>query len=145
MQKPKHPKYYEGILQLRNPTDEVLEYIKSQIDKNAGVFISKIDKINNGFDIYLSSKRYILQLGKRLISRFGGEFKTSAEHYSRDRMTSKDVYRVNVLYRYPGFKKGDIVNVRGVDIRVIRLGKKIIGINPATGKKLVFRYENLKN
>lgn len=142
MQKIKHAQYFEGILQLRNPSNEVLDFVNSQIQKRSDVFISKSERLKNGIDLYLSSKKYILQIGKKLRMRFGGEVKVSTEHYSTDRITSKDVHRVNLLYRQPPFKKGDIIKLRGDNIKILHIGKKVNVLNLSTGQRINLRYKD---
>lgn len=145
MQLNKHSKYYEGILQLRNPTKEILSFLDAQIYRRQGFFISKVERFKNGFDFYVSSKKAVIQIAKAIEQKFGGEIKTSAEHYSRDRNTSRDVYRITVMYRYYGVKKGDIVNIRGEDFKIIRTGRKLHVLNKVTGKKLIMGYGELQN
>jgi len=57
-----HNDYFEGILQLRNPNDEVISFINSQIKKRTGVFITKEQKGNNGIDFYITSQKYLQAL-----------------------------------------------------------------------------------
>ena len=91
--------YYEGILQLRNPNEEVLNFIRNQFKNNSKVWISKQERLKTGIDLYISSNKFLLSLGKKLKKSFKGELKTSRKLHSRDRMTSKNVYRVAVLFR----------------------------------------------
>ena len=94
-----HKDYYEGILQLRNPSEEVIRCVKNQIKKKGDVFIAKEVTQKNGVDYYISSQRFLLSLGRKLKKSFRGELKTSRKLYTRDRITSKRVYRVTVLFR----------------------------------------------
>ena len=93
--------YYEGILQLRDVNNVVVDYCLSDVKryKEKGVFFTKVDEVKNGLDLYCSSKRYIISLGNKLKKKFKGEVKTSKSLFSRDRQRSKDVYRINVLFR----------------------------------------------
>ena len=96
------------------------------------MFITKKEKVRNGIDFYVTSKRYLQNLGKKLQNCFGGELKVSSRLFTRDRQTSKDVYRVNVLFRLPRFKKDDIIELKGNKIKVINIGKKVFGKNIKT-------------
>mgnify|MGYP001574226577 CR=1 FL=1 len=80
-----HEGYYEGILQLRNPNKEAIEFIKSQIKKKEGVFISTEKKVNNGIDFYITSQRYLQTLGKELKKHFSGELKVSSRIHTKNR------------------------------------------------------------
>ncbi len=135
--------YYEGILQLRNPNKKVIKFVKNQINEKKGVFISKTVKVRNGYDFYISSKRYLKNLGYKLRKQFGGELKISSRLYSRDRQTSKELHRVNILYRCCGIKSGNIIEVRGEKIKVIGLGKRIQGKRLNDGKKMYIDFKEV--
>jgi NMD protein affecting ribosome stability and mRNA decay len=123
--------YYEGILQLRNVRDDVLECIRDFVDKNKdrGFFITKEKKAYGGLDFYVTSQRIIQTLGKRLEARFGGKCVVSPHLQSRDRQKSKNLYRVNVLYRVPAVCLGDLVSWdKGVGM-VLKVGKKKVTID----------------
>jgi nonsense-mediated mRNA decay protein 3 len=135
--------YYEGILQLRNPTKELINFVKNDVKKN-DVKIAAQKKVTNGADFYLTSNAYLLKLGKRLQSKFGAELKTSRKLFSRSRQTGKQIWRVTVLIRLPLFKVGDVIRARRKQIKVTEIGKKLHGIEVETGKKIMFRYEDIK-
>jgi len=138
-----NPQYYEGILQLRNPNKEVIDFIERHIEGKENVFITKKEKVRNGIDFYITSKKYLQNLGRKLQNCFGGELKISSRLFSRDRQTSKNIYRVNVLFRLPGFKKGDIIELKGDKIKVINIGKNVFGKNIKTGKKVSVNFKDL--
>lgn len=96
--------YYEGILQLRDVSREVINYcmndVKKQMEK--GIFFTKIEELKNGVDLYCTSNNYIRSLANRLKKKFKGEVKISPHLYGRNRQKSKDVYRLNVLFRMKG-------------------------------------------
>ena len=109
--------YYEGKLQLRNPNEEVINFIRNQFKlrnsknfeslensknfqkHNEKVWIAKQETVKNGMDLYISSNRFLLALGKKLKKSFKGELKKSRKLHSKDRQTSKTTYRVTVLFR----------------------------------------------
>ena len=93
--------YFEGILQLRNPDKEVIKFIRNQVKKqfDKGIFINKEVNTKNGIDFYLTSKRFLRTLGNKLNKQFKGELKISPQLFSRNKQTSKDIYRINVLFR----------------------------------------------
>lgn len=95
-----NPQYYEGILQLRNINDEeVFNLFRNQLKKHPDVFVSKEVKQKTGMDYYLSSNKFVLMLGRKLNKTFKGELKISRKIHTRDRQTSKNLYRVTVLFR----------------------------------------------
>lgn len=138
-----NPQYFEGILQLRNPNQEVIDFIEKQTEEKENVFITKKEKVRNGIDFYFTSNKYMQNLGKKLQNCFGGELKFSSKLFSRNRQTSKEIHRVNVLFRIPEFKKGDIVKLKGDKIRVINIGKKVFGKNLDTGKKVTINFKDI--
>ena len=91
--------YYEGTLQLRNPNREVINFIRNQFKNNRKAWIAKEERLKTGIDLYISSNRFLLSLGKKLKKSFKGELKVSRKLHSRDRITSKNVYRMTVLFR----------------------------------------------
>jgi len=94
-----HSEYYEGILQLRNPNEEVINFIRNQFKNNEKVWIAKQEKLKTGIDLYVSSNKFLLRLGKKLKKSFKGELKVSRKLHSKDRMTSKTIYRVTVCFK----------------------------------------------
>ena len=139
----RHNEYFEGILQVRNPNEEVLGYIAREVEKKGDVFIAKTKKINNGIDFYISSQRFLRSIGNKLQERFFGHLEVSRRLHTRNRMTSRDVYRVNLLFKMPSFKKGDIVTYKGDEIKIIGMAKKVLAKDIRTGKKLTLSFKEL--
>lgn len=99
-QNEKHYEYYEAILQLRPATDEVVDFIASEIERRGNVKISKIVEMKNGIDIYLTNQKFARStLGPMLKRRFKGELKISKSLYGRDKLTQKLIYRATILFR----------------------------------------------
>jgi len=139
----KHRNYYEGILQLRNINNEIIEFTIKKIEKQENIFISNLKKVTNGFDIYISSQRYLRNLGIILQNRYGGQLIISTKLHTRNRVTSREVHRVNVLFRSPNFKKGDIIEYKGEKIKIISMHKKVFAKDMKTGKKLNISFKDL--
>jgi len=134
--------YYQGILQLRNVNEEILSLVYNQIKKKGDVAITRTVKFSDGIDLYITSQKFIRILGKKLKDSFGGELKVSSKLHTRNKQ-GKDLYRINVLFRPSKYKKGDVVLVRGDEVRLISIGKKIFARNLKTGKKIKVRSEDL--
>ena len=90
--------YFQSILQLRPVNEEVLKFVEKQLKDN-NIKIGKEVKRKEGLDLYLSNKNFTVSLGKKLKKRFPGELKLSKSIFTKSRITSKDVYRVTVLFR----------------------------------------------
>ncbi|MBU0471821.1 MAG: 60S ribosomal export protein NMD3 [Nanoarchaeota archaeon] len=91
--------YFESTLQLRPKNQELLEFVKKQIEKDKNTFISKSITLKDGYNLLLSSNKAALTIGKKLNKSFKGELKTSRHIFGRDKQRSKDVYRVTVYFR----------------------------------------------
>ena len=144
MPEKKNPQYYEGILQLREPTKDVLNYFRKIISRRGDVSITKEIKVKNGYDFYLTSNKALIIIGKKLFSRFGGEQKISRKLYGVRRATSKKLYRITLMFRPPKFKIGDVVDVRGMKVKVKMLKRRILGMDIKTGKKIWFDYDDVR-
>ena len=139
----KHKNYYEGILQLRNIGNEVAEFTIKEIEKNENTYIAKIKKVANGIDIYMSPQKFLRSLGNKLQSKFGGQLMLSTKLHTKSRETSRDLYRVNLLFRIPNFKKGDIIVYKGDKIKIISVHKKVFAKDIKTGKKLNISFKDI--
>jgi len=144
VQKLKLPRsnYYQGILQLRDVNEEILDFVHNQLKKRDNVAVTKTIKFPNGVDLYITSQKYIRVLGKKLKDSFGGELKISSKLHTRNKQ-GKDLYRVNVFFKLARYNKGDIVSVRGDEVRLISLGKKIFARDLKTGRRVTIRNSDL--
>jgi NMD protein affecting ribosome stability and mRNA decay len=137
--KGKHPNYYEAILQLRDVSMDVLDYIDGTMKR---IVVVKIVKVKNGYDYFLADNIQGRQLSQQLQSRFGGEILiTSSLHTAKD---SKELYRTSILFRESPFRKGDIVDYQGEEFKVRALTKDIYLQHTKTGKKVHVRYKDMK-
>ena len=134
--------YYQGILQLRDINEEIFSFVYNQIKKRGNIAITKTVKFPNGIDLYITSQKFIRILGKKLKDSFGGELKISSKLHTKNRQ-GKELHRVNVLFRLSKYKKGDVISVRGDEVRLISFGKKIFARNLKTGKKITIRSSDL--
>jgi len=135
--------YFEGIMQLRDIDDKVIEFTINEIEKNKNAFIAKIEVVTNGVDIYISSQRFLRTLGNKLQNQFGGQMTISTKLFTRNRMTSKEVHRVNVLFKSPKFKKGDIIEYKGEKIKIMNIHRKVFAKDIKTGKKLNINFKDI--
>ena len=93
--------YFEGILQLRDVDKDVKRFVEQRLKdaEQQGIFTNNIIKQKNGADYYLTDKKFLRKLGKELNKQFNGELKESPQLFSRDKQASKNIYRLNVLFR----------------------------------------------
>lgn len=141
----KNPQYFQGVLQLRNPTQEIIDFVAKEIEKKKTTWIAKTENQKNGIDLYLSSNRLLKDLGKKLNSKFCGELIETCSLHTKSKQTGRDLYRGCILFRYYNIKKGDIIQVKGDSIKVIAIGKDILGKDILTNKKVHIKFDKLKN
>ena len=149
--------YFEGILQLQNTYDEVFVFIESEMKRLAsrGVFITKTVETKTGADLYMTNKTQMRLLGQKIISKFGGEVILNPQLFSHNHLTSKDIYRLNVLVKIAPFKAGQVIEFERYSSRgkllkkefmkVKKMGKLIQGFNLETGKHDALELRYMKN
>ncbi|MBS3136152.1 hypothetical protein J4401_04295 [Candidatus Woesearchaeota archaeon] len=136
--------YFEGVLQLRDPTQQIIDYIEEEVSSNKKVHIAKSVRHKRGIDLYISSNKFLKDLGKKLKKKFTGELIYSNTLFTRNKFTSKDVYRGCVLFRHVPLKKGDVISYKGDEIEVIYAGKEILGRNVRTSEKIHIKFDKLR-
>lgn len=140
--KEKHAEYFEGILQLRNVSQKVYDWVYDTIESEGKAHIAKEEIMKQGYDLYLSDQHYLQALGKRMKLKFPGEVITSMRLHSRDRMTHKALYRVTVLFRGLPFDVGDKLHIDGEAFEVMHIGNRVRIKSLESGKKKEIRIED---
>lgn len=142
--KPTSGGYFEGILQLRETPEEIANWVRNRVKKDAKAVITKEKPVTNGTDLYFNDQHYLQSLGKKLKQQFGGTLTISRRLHTVHKMTSKLLYRVNVLFKPLRYKRGDIINVHGEEARVLSLGEKVQIQYLSSGKKDVVKADRLR-
>lgn len=106
----KHKDYFQAILQLRPKDAKVYEFVIDRIKERNNVSISKEVNLKTGVDIYINDQRFTRALGKKLKRSFKGKLVSSRKLHTRDRLSSKDIYRVTVCFRLNEEKQKSEVN-----------------------------------
>ncbi|MBT7903242.1 hypothetical protein HN587_05245 [Candidatus Woesearchaeota archaeon] len=134
----KGTQYFEGVLQLREVTDEIVNFVKEDVASSEykGAFANKESLVKNGVDFYLTSNKYLREIGEKLKRKFGGELKTSKKLFSHNHQTSRDIYRMCIMFRPRTFSLGDVVEVNGKQVQIKSLGLRPHGIELKNGKKV---------
>ncbi len=91
--------YFEGKIQIRPNDEEVIKVLKKLIDQRNDILIAKEVQQKTGMDYYITSNRAAASIGKQLKKRFKGELKITKKLFGQDRLTSKKLWRVTVLFR----------------------------------------------
>jgi NMD protein affecting ribosome stability and mRNA decay len=116
--------YFEGILQIRDGSKELLAWIHNRITADGKARVAKEKKVKNGVDLYITDQHYLQSLGRKIKEKFSGILKTSMRLHTVDKMTSKHLYRVTVLFKTLPFKRGDIITVHGEQVEILAIGQK---------------------
>jgi NMD protein affecting ribosome stability and mRNA decay len=136
-------KYYQGILQLRNCTEEALDFVRNMIKKEKDVKVAKEAKTEEGVDIYLTSNKFLKKVGKSLKARFPGLLKSTSKLHTEDKQTGKKVYRGTILFRMPKFNVGDAGTFRGDKVRVLSVNTRVMLQDEKTGKKKTYNFDEV--
>src|SRR5574341_611308 len=91
--------YFEGVLQIREGSPELLAWIHNRIKTDGRARVAKEKKVKNGVDVYISDQHYLQNLGRQLKQKFTGILKTIKRLHTVNKMTSKLLYRVTVLFK----------------------------------------------
>lgn len=136
--------YFEGVLQIRNSNKEVKDYISNYLEKNE-IIVNKQTHKKNSSDYYFATKKQIGALAIKLMRNFGGIIDKNAKLFSYNKLTSKDIFRTNVLVTIPPFNLEQVIFIDSKPVLVKKLDKISGGINLLTGKKFTFKLnkENL--
>lgn len=137
---------FNGILQLRNPTEEMVSFVETEIRKGAdrGCYCNKETEVTNGIDYNITSAQFTRELGRKLRDKYGGELIETAKLVSRSKETSKDLFRITMMFRYPKFNKGDIIDYKGRQVRVLNLSGKVYVQDIKSSKKQQINYKDLR-
>ena len=137
-----HSGYFEGILQIRNATQEIIDFVEQEIVRE-DAHVAKVITLPGGADYLLGDNKFLMKLGKRLKAQFSGDLKVSARLFTQSKTTSKLVYRTTVLFRYTPFKVGERVVIRGKQFEISRMSTKITIKDKETGKSQFMTYDEL--
>ena len=136
-----HRDYFQGVLQLRNPTQEVVDFVKKTVAESGRARISKIKRVENGVDMYITCQHYLQSVGKQLKQRFAGELVLSRRLHTLDKVRSQRVYRITVLFRMFPFKKGDLLEVDGEECKIVMMQNRVLCQSTKSGKKNWLTFE----
>lgn len=134
--------YFEGILQLRNVTDDLVQWVYTQTAKDARALITADTRVRGGYDLKFSSQKYLRIIGRKIKERFPGQITESRTLHTQSR-TGEDLYRVTVAFRQLPFKEGDIVRINNKEHKVLRLRDKAEVEDITTKKKRWLRFEDI--
>ena len=129
-----HFGYFEGIVQLRNATDEVIYFIRDLARSKREDMISKEKPVGSGVDFYVKKKSFLRYAASQVQAKYGGEVIFSDRLRGVDKMTSKLLYRETVLITIPDLLKGDIVSFKDDVFLIHSVNKTKVNLTSLSGK-----------
>ena len=139
--KPELSTYFEGILQIRDTNPEIVKWVHNRVIEDGKARITKEKKVTNGVDLYFNDQHYLQNIGRKVAKVFPGTVTVSRRLHTVNKMTSKLLYIVNVLFKPHKFKRGDIVHVLGEDLEIVRFDRHVHLKNPKTGERKILPVE----
>ncbi|MEA3282449.1 MAG: NMD3-related protein [Euryarchaeota archaeon] len=141
--------YYAGIVQLRadhrHITEEEIERCIQLADHRLNkltskgdrfAFVSKIEELKEGVDLYIGSISACKQVGNAILKELGGTSAISSSLVGKK--DGEDLYRVTCAVRLPEFVRGDVASMGGSVIEVTHQDRQIHGTDLSDGSKVSF-------
>ena len=107
--KKKGTQFFTGTLQLRNPTLEAINFVRDFFEKSIHHINKESKQKNGGIDFLITNNMETEKVALELQREFGGEVKINTKLFSRNKQTSKDIFRLNALVKLPDFEVGDVI------------------------------------
>ena len=95
----KDEQYFQAKIQIRPYDQEIIDFLFKEIDQREDIFIAREERLKTGIDYYVTSNTAAKAIGQKLKKRFKGELKVSRKLFGVNRLTSKMLWRVTVLFR----------------------------------------------
>lgn len=138
--------YFEGFLQLRDCSKEVLAFAREVMDKD-GCGVAKEERLKGrkgSIDFWVSSNKTLQKLARQLPNEFTGIVRSSSTLHTRDNQTSKELYRGTVLFKQIPFSIGDDVNYRGDEYLLVSVhGERVELKDMKTGRRKSVKGEEI--
>lgn len=124
--------YYEAILQIRTGSgklsdaerEETLALVENSVARqaatNRSLFITKMELVTGGVDVYLSSMSLGKSLARELADAYCAETKESPKLVGQT-TDGQDMYRITYLVRLPEYHVGDVVVFQGRHCKLSRV------------------------
>ena len=137
--------YYEGILQVKNCDTEITDFIRNELKKanKKGIFITQEKLEKNRADFFITNQTYMKSLAVKLQKEFGGKISLNPTLFSRNRQTSKELYRLTIMLDIPKIRKNDVI-IADNKIFVVNSAREKIHVVDLKGKKTALPYKNYK-
>ncbi len=126
--------YFEGFVQLRNVTPEVVRDARRYLREAGGIIKEeKQDKQGRRIDWKVTSNKAAVQMLHRLERKYLGEARVSSTLHTRDRQTSREKKRVTVTFKQYPFTIGSIIIYEDQPWRIVRREGGSLILKPLRG------------
>jgi len=143
--------YYLSIIQLRvkdenyfetinEVLDNIQKYVEKLFEKDQRQYISKIEDLKFGVDLYLSTNELMNNIIKFLKSNYYFVLKRSKKLVGRDSQKGKNLYRLKSLIKFLPVEKNDVILVEDSKFIVESLSKNKVILRSEQGMKLIKNY-----
>ncbi len=140
-----HEGYYEGIVQLRNCTDDSIRLVRRLAKEKMPNMISEEKIVRGGVDFYVKKKSFLRFVASKVQERLGGEVIFSDKIHGIDKLTSKQIFRETVLINLPRLVKKEVVVFDGNVYSVFSVNKTKITLEDLSKKnKVIVDYNKEK-
>ena len=139
----RHGGYFEATVQIRNVDSALIDFVYARM-ADEDIHVSRELWHDHGVDFQIDSFRFAQKIGRELQQKFGGLIKTNARIFTRDRVTSKDVYRVTVLFKQFPHGKGEEFDFKGRTYKVISIGTDVFVEDVASKEKKRIMFKELE-
>jgi nonsense-mediated mRNA decay protein 3 len=137
--------YYEAILQIRaderrlsdEEIEEAVGFTERFVERAASkgeAFISKMEPVKGGVDIYLSSHSLGRNIAKGIRAKYGGTVGVSPKLFGLK--DGKEIYRTTHLVRLPRYREGDVVRLEGRMFEVVSVGHRPVLRDLKSGERM---------
>lgn len=95
--KKRNSSYFEATIQIRPKNEKLLNFIRQDLKQRGKIFISSSEENKYGYDLNITSKKYINSLLQKVKKKFQVDSKITKTLFGRKK--GKDVYRITLLLR----------------------------------------------
>ena len=139
--------YFEAILQIRKKNlskkmeKEMEDIIKKRVE-DANSFIMKKERVEEGLNYYIGSKKVAHSIARELKNVYKAEYKSSSSLVGMK--DGVEVYRDTYLIRLPDYKIGTFIKLNDMVYRIESIGRKIELLSLEGNKRYIYKDEMKK-
>jgi len=121
--------------------EKIKNYIEQASKKDSTEYITKIDYVKNGVDIFLSTQNQTNKIIRLLKPEYNFLIKSSKKLMSRDVQRGKNIYRIKTLIKFLPIEKEDEVITKNIKYIVDKIGKNKIHLIDIHGNRIIKNYQ----